>query len=244
MSELIESLKKCRLDGNILHLPPVSDGMLANYGEVRSALLKAGAKYKRGTFVFPNDAQPYIDRLCGGETVNIKKEFQFFATPSALCDELVRDACIEKGHSVLEPSAGQGAIVQAIQRAVHISVDYFELSPINLNVMDEIANANLRGHDFLSDENTGVQYDRIIANPPFSKNQDIDHIRKMYECLKPGGRIVTIASPHYQMASGKKEKAFKQWLDELSASVDEIPANTFKESGTSIRTVKIIIDRP
>src|SRR4051812_12951690 len=116
MSELAESLKKCKVVGDTLFLPSMSDGPLKNYNDVRTALLKAGAKYKRNTFVFPNDAQPYIDRLTGGESVNIQNEFQFFPTPDALADRLVKLARIGINDKVLEPSAGQGAIIKAIHR--------------------------------------------------------------------------------------------------------------------------------
>lgn len=67
MSELIESLKKCKVEGNTLFLPPFNEGMLPNYKEVRQALLNAGAKYNKNKFVFSSDAKPFIDRLCGGQ---------------------------------------------------------------------------------------------------------------------------------------------------------------------------------
>lgn len=88
-----------------------------------------------------------------------------------------------------------------------------------------------------------AQLDRKIANPPFSKNQDIDHIRKMYECLKVGGRIVTIASKHWQISTNKKEAAFSEWLDKLDAEIIDVEAGEFKESGTSIATCIIVIDK-
>ena len=52
------------------------------------------------------------------------------------------------------------------------------------------------GDDFLnpSEWATAFKYDRIIANPPFTKNQDIDHVMQMWNFLKPGGRIVSIMS--------------------------------------------------
>jgi hypothetical protein len=124
MTELQKSLSKCKIKGNILFLPPVNSGTLANYSEVRTALLKAGAKYKSNTFVFPNEAQPYLDKLMGGESINIQKEYQFFETPDMLADELVLRANIKESNKILEPSAGQGAIVKAINRKVpNISID-------------------------------------------------------------------------------------------------------------------------
>jgi 16S rRNA G1207 methylase RsmC len=176
--------------------------------------------------------------------VNIQKETQFFPTPEKLADRLVEYAEIEIGHSILEPSAGQGAIVKAIVKAhPNHNVDCFELSEINKNVLESLPYAFIIGRDFIKNDPVGP-YDRIIANPPFSKNQDIDHIRKMYECLKPGGRIVTIASNHWRYSNNKKETAFREWLEELSVIPEDVPAGEFSESGTKIATCILIIDKP
>lgn len=104
MNPLQESISKCKINGNVLSLPPITEGALTNYAEVKKALLNAGATYKQNTFIFPSDAQPHIDRLMGGEKVNIKKEFQFYGTPDELCDDLVFEAQIEPSHCILEPS--------------------------------------------------------------------------------------------------------------------------------------------
>lgn len=242
MSQLAESLLKCRIEGNTLYLPPISDGALPNYNDVRKALLNAGATYKKNSFIFPTDAQPFIDRLIGGESVNIKKEFQFFATPDALADRLVELAEMHETDSVLEPSAGMGSIVKAIQREFPgKEVDCCELMPINQNVLLEMNGANLVGEDFLQYTPMST-YDRIIANPPFSKNQDIDHIMRMFSMLRTGGRLVTIASKHWQNSSNKKEKAFRTFLEAANAEIYELESGAFKESGTSIAAVIIVIN--
>lgn len=261
MSQLAESLLKCKVSGNTLHLPPISEGALTNYADVRKALLNAGATYKKNTFIFPSDAQPFIDRLTGGESVNIKKEFQFFATPAKLADRLVELADIKEGMSILEPSAGQGAIIEAIYKAFPyymkgpndkpgVTVDYYELMEINRDILSKKLRSNERwssgtscmGDDFLIAK-PSFKYDRIIANPPFSKNQDIDHIKHMFAFCNDGGRIVTIASKHWQNSSNKKETQFRESLDDLGAQVIEVDAGEFKESGTSISTAIIIIDK-
>ena len=245
MTELAESLRKCKVEGNVLYLPSIKEGALKNYNEVKSSLLKAGAKYKSNSFVFPNDAQPYIDKLTGGEKINIKKEFQFFGTSASLADEVVKEADIKKTHKVLEPSAGQGAIVEAITRKVPtLIVDVCELMDINRNVLKQNSNIQFVGEDFLQIPSKYVgYYDRIIANPPFNKNQDIDHIRKMYECLKVKGRLVSIASKHWQTSTNKKETEFREWLKAVGAKISEVDAGRFKESGTNIATCIIVINK-
>lgn len=245
MNELQASIAKCSIAGNVVYLPSIEAGLLHNYADVRKAFLNAGAEYKRNTFIFPNDAQPYIDRLMGGESVNIKKEFQFFPTPLELAEEMaafILDG-FPRGGSILEPSAGQGALIEAMQddRRLIGTVTAIELMDVNCSVLTKKGIGHIQG-DFLTYNFTG-QFDRVIANPPFSKNQDIDHIYKMYQVLKKGGRIVTIASKHWQHSTGKKETAFKAWLNEIGAVVDDIEAGVFKESGTNIATCMIIIDK-
>jgi len=242
--ELIASLKKCTVSGNVVSLPPISSGPLLNYPDVKKALINAGGKYVKNTFVFPADAQPYIDRLTGGESVNIKKEFQFFGTPDALADKLVEMADIVSwGCLILEPSAGQGAIVKAIKRktGVNATIHCCELMKENQEFLKKIEVPIISNDFLLLDESHNNAYDYVVANPPFNRNQDIDHIRKMYEVLKPGGIMVSVASKHWKHSSNKKETAFREWLDEVGAEIEDVDAGAFKESGTGIATVIIKI---
>lgn len=246
MTQLAAALNKCKVEGNVLHLPPMSDGPLENYAEVRKALLNAGAKYKSNTFVFPTDAQLFINRLTGGESVNIKQEFQFFSTPAPLAERMVELAELHEYDglgfgSILEPSAGQGSIVKAIHEATgDTSVVCYELMDANREVLKKIPALNILGDDFLKADEAS-KYNRIIANPPFTKNQDIDHIRKMYAVLDEGGVLVTISSISWTFGSQKKQVQFREWLDEVGAYREELPADTFKESGTKVKTILLVI---
>jgi hypothetical protein len=66
----------------------------------------------------------------------------------------------------------------------------------------------------------------------------------MWDCLKPGGRIVTIASKHWLHSTGKKEKEFNRFLyNVVEADVNTIDAGAFAESGTKIETVMIEINK-
>jgi len=239
-------LQACTVEGNVVKLPP---GQLDRkiYMDVAAALNLIGGKWvgrKTMGFVFQQDPTELLAQIASGEKRNLKKEFQFFATPDSLANEMVMYAGIRDADIVLEPSAGQGAIIKAIHRA-HPGkmVSYCEIMDLNRTMLSDIPNTRFVGSDFLKE--TDQQYDRIIANPPFSKNQDIDHIRKMYDVCKPGGKIVTISSQHYKYTSGKKEKAFEKWLEaDLEATVNGIDAGTFSESGTKVATFLIIIDKP
>lgn len=240
-----EVLQKCTVKGHVVYLPA---GQLERslYQDVAKALQLIGGKWKGGKvmgFEFKQDPTALLKQIANGEKRNLKKEFQFFATPDDLAREMVRYAEIKDSDIVLEPSAGQGAIIKAIH-SYHSGkvVNYFELMDLNRTILSDIPNTRYNGSDFL--KCVDQQYDKIIANPPFSKNQDIEHIRKMYEVLKPGGRIVTISSQHWKWTTGKKEKAFEKWLNELEADVNSYDAGTFSESGTKVATFLIIIDKP
>jgi len=240
-----EILKQCKVEGNIIKLP---DNQLDRelYLEVKKALELIGGTWKGGKtqgFVYKVDPTEYLDKLCSGDQINLKKEFQFFATPVEIADRLVELAELEPEYSILEPSAGQGALVKAIHR-VHpnLQVDCFELMDLNRTFIENIDNVTLLGKDFLSETKEKL-YDRIVANPPFSKNQDIDHVTEMYKCLKDGGRLVSIMSNHWRFTSGKKEKAFKEFIEGEGAQVYEIEAGAFKESGTNISACIVVLDR-
>lgn len=242
-------LQACTIDGNIVRLPA---GQLERklYDEVAKALQLIGGKWKGNKvmgFVFPNDPTDLLAQIANGEKRNLKKEFQFFATPERLADELVRLAGIEEYDMVLEPSAGQGAIIKAIHRVTNTNVHYCELMDINRIFLAKLPNTTYLADNFLKLPTKAILrqfFHKIIANPPFSKNQDIDHVNAMFACLAPGGRIVAIVSTHWRYSSNKKETAFKQWLDEMNADIIPVEAGTFKESGTTIPTVILVIDKP
>ena len=186
--EVIDILKQCTIDGLTIRLP---DHQLERniYSEVAKKLELIGGKWKGGKtkgFLFKEDPTDYLQKLCNGASVNLKKEFQFFATPDNIADKLVELACIESRHLILEPSAGQGAIIKAIHRTLpDLNIDYYELMDLNRTFLEKLPNCTLIGEDFITEKQT-IVYDRIIANPPFSKNQDIDHVLKMYDRLADG----------------------------------------------------------
>ena len=212
-----EILKQCNVEGNIVKLPDVQLERKL-YTEVATALNLIGGKWKGGKiagFVFDSDPSELLEQISQGENRNLKKEFQFFPTPHELAVKLVKYAEIKNTDRVLEPSAGQGAIIKAILEVYpdHKGpIDYCELMETNLRICkrDYPVADNISFDFFNIDES--YRYDKIIANPPFSKNQDIDHVYKMWDCLEEGGTIVTITSKHWQLSSNKKETQFREFL--------------------------------
>lgn len=239
---VIENISKMPVNGNRLELP--KNEQFSNYPAVKKCLITAGAKYVKCGFVFPEDAQIVKSRLIGGEVINDKKKFQFFTTPPDLARKLVDMADLKPWHKVLEPSAGQGAICDLIRGINIYSLAIVELSPENRKILEKKGYCLERQHDFMRHDKVSLgEFDRIIANPPFTKNQDIDHIQHMYKFLVHGGKLVSMASPSWRTGSQKKQVAFREWLESVDAIVTDVDAGAFKSSGTQIATVIIEITK-
>lgn len=147
---------------------------------------------------------------------------------------------IHETDTVLEPSAGRGALIKAIHRSCpSVTVECYELMPENREFLHTLDNVILLDEDFTKD--SVGHYTKIIANPPFSGNQDIDHVRLMYERLEEGGILAAITDQHWKFASEKKCVDFREWLEEVHGEVFEIGAGEFKESGTTVSTMAVVI---
>ena len=171
-------LKHCTLEDNVLKLPRVQFNK-KSYAEAKKWIEEAGGSWQGGKvqgFTFPFNADRVFSILHEGKRCNLQQDFQFFATPAEVADWLVMLAGgVHEDEKVLEPSAGTGAIIDAIHRSCKdVVVDCFELMPENKEILAKKDNIRILGDDFTKCD--VAQYDKIIANPPFSKNQDIRHV--------------------------------------------------------------------
>ena len=160
---------------------------------------------------------------------------QLFPTPSALAARMVELASIAPGQTVLEPSAGTGALLQALAAAAPQS----RVTAIEIN-HDLVAHLQrqqyqARQGDFLQySANELGQFDRIVMNPPFGRAADIRHIRHAIGFLRPGGRLVALC------ANGPRQA--KQ-LQPLADSWEELPDGTFQDQGTHVRVALLTLSR-
>jgi len=166
----------------------------------------------------------------------------FFPTPIPLANRMVEMADIEPGMKVLEPSAGKGDIAKSIQDA-HPDADVTAVEVSGkLREIIKAKGLNLSNdRDFLEHEG---EYDRIVMNPPFSKNKDVEHVRHAYSLLKPGGKIVAIVSEHPFFANDKVSKEFREWFDEVGVSDEKMQdafkgKDAFRQTGVNTRLIEI-----
>ncbi len=161
-------------------------------------------------------------------TSDVKKRYQYYATSAPLSFEMCElsfDPMENKAVRICEPSAGQGGIIDPMlkwfeEEAVNLQlkeITAIELMPQNINVLKKkYANSHvpikILENDFLKYDQYINYFDYVIANPPFSNGQDIEHFKKMYEICKPGGVITSILSTGWMYNSGRKFKKFREWI--------------------------------
>jgi hypothetical protein len=168
------------------------------------------------------------------------KKFQFYPTPKEVAEYLVELADIKESDYIVEPSAWDGAIVKVIleKKPAHkwkIVVNELELN--RYNDLKQIYWINdLYNEDFLD---CTFPADKFIANPPFSKSQDVKHILHMYELLNEWWKIVSVASSSIQTREGKLYNELRA----LNPEFIELPEWSFKESWTMVNSVIVVINK-
>jgi len=240
--EIRSILERSTTDGDLLRLPP--DRLdPKTYKRVNEVIELGGGKWNRSkqAHVFTTTAEDARTALLGVEKIiDQKKKYQAFFTPSALASRLVEIAQVN-GATVLEPSAGEGALVGECHAQGAARVSCIELKPEHAAVLRTGGNEVIEG-DFLGVK-PEPQFDRVVMNPPFSKNQDVAHVRHALRWLKTPGRLVAI------MAGNTDRKPFTQLENELSAGagityrIEQVEAGEFKESGTNVATIILVVDK-
>lgn len=229
-------LENSTITGNLLILPP---GQLNRklYETVNAVLTHAGGKWNRGKkgHVFASDPRAKLaEYLETGTAVDERKQFQAFFTPPAVA-ALVLSYADVRGHRVLEPSAGEGALALACREEGAASVDCVELKPEHAARL-RAEGFNVVEGDFL--KQSPRTFDRVAMNPPFTRNQDIAHVEHALKFLGPGGVLVAVMSPN------TSRPRFQELIAGRRHEIEKVPAGAFKESGTSIATVVVRIEAP
>jgi len=232
--DVMSVLMRSSTSGCALQLPPEQlDRKL--YVETNKVIESIGGIWNRKAkaHLFDHDPEEDLEQIINtGEWTDEKKEYQFFPTPDEIAKRMVEMAEIKNGDILLEPSAGKGNIIN------HFPYDndfyVFELNEKNCQYLKEdLELEEVVCGDFLQ---YNVDVDKVIMNPPFSKQQDIDHILHAWSCLKDNGILVSIVSESPFYRENKKSIAFRNWLDENNAEIISLQEGTFKESGTMIRS--------
>jgi len=169
----------------------------------------------------------------------------FFPTPRPVIDRMLDLAGIKEGMSVLEPSAGAGAIVDVLwERFDALDIQCYEINQTLRDLLLAKGCDDCRG-DFLEASpgklSVGGVFDRVLMNPPFEQGQDIEHVMHAHRFLAPGGRLVAVMSAGVK--SNRSAWDFRLWLDAMGGTMEDLPEGSFKASGTGVAAVLVVIDK-
>mgnify|MGYP003669570331 FL=1 len=164
----------------------------------------------------------------------------YFPTPKKVIDLMVDHVNIKQTDRILEPSLGSGSIADAVAPLCH-EVKGFEVNYTLAEICDQ-KEYLIERRDFLTVKLGDItSYDKILMNPPFENLQDCEHVKHAYQFLKEGGTLAAIMSPSYTFNSTSKAESFRNWLSTVSYHDEELPAGSFKDSGTGVNTRLLVI---
>lgn len=192
--------------------------------------------------VFAADPSEAINKMIATGQSDHPRDYGYFPTPALFAKHLVEKADIHPGMTVLEPSAGQGAIAQHI--AMHVGfhgVTLVELLEQNIKVLRQVFPQAIQGDFLRMIPNLISQFDRIVMNPPFHRH--IAHVRHAWRFLKPGGKLVSVMAAGVLDRDNLMSQRFREFVAQ-HGSFERNPDGTFAESGTMVETVIVILNKP
>lgn len=241
--EVRDILTRGTWHGWLFKLPP---GQLDRplYEAVNKVLVALGGKWHRGHqgHMFGLDAKPaMIAALESGVAVDQARTMEQFFTPPEVVSRIFDRAGDVEGTDVLEPSAGAGAIaLEAMRRGATVTAVEIDTRLATALCSETEGRMNIVCDDFLAwSLRLPPQvrpYDFVLMNPPFSRGQDIDHVTRAFQFLKPGGVLVSVMSPHWRFADDKRSLGLRAMAHGHTFIWEPLPAGTFRESGTDVNT--------
>ena len=151
----------------------------------------------------------------------------FFPTPGEIVARMLQLATVQPHHRCLDPEGGAGDICLALRDLGVKHIDCFELNAGLVEALTLLGFPPL-GRDFLTATPRPI-YERILMNPPFSKDVHIQHVRHAYDWLAPGGELVAVL-PMEHPSRIKKRRQFSEWLDSIGAGRHPNPPKSFTSS--------------
>lgn len=247
--EVLDIISRSTITNDRLVLPP---GQLDRklYDKVNAAIAAAGGKWNKSAkaHLFDRDPREALGlAVATGKVENRQQVLQAFYTPPELADRVAAIAHPLPDDRVLEPSVGEGSLALALRRrepGLLIHGYDRDLTAV-LRAKDALGVlAHLAVADFLLVEPEPT-FDLVVMNPPFAKDQDIDHVMHAWKFVRPGGRLVAIMSAGWVRACRlKKRKMFLAFVESLGGDIEDLGGDAFKSVGASVYTVMLQLRKP
>lgn len=172
------------------------------------------------------------------ESKEVSKDLQFYRTPEKAVEKLVDSIYFNDGDVILEPSCGDGAILDGLRKGInkhrYEKID-FDLYGVEFDY-NRCMQAREKGYNVFNANfltfTSNTKFDKIIMNPPFYGKHYFKHIKQAYGLLKDGGEIHCIL-PITAIDHGL--------INEYNHSITHLPVGSFRESGTNINTIIVKI---
>lgn len=174
-------------------------------------------------------------------------ELQQFSTPPILAWLMAKAAAISAQDTLLEPSAGNGALALwgSLQNA---SLVLNEIDPARRNSLSYIfPAAPISGHDgeLITDLHRGPLPSVVLMNPPFARSQERGtdgdtaqrHLRSAIRAAASGARIVAI------MPEGFDASTLAKAQNDASLLLDVRLQQMFRRTGTGVAVRLVVVDK-
>ena len=167
----------------------------------------------------------------------------YFPTPEPLGYKMMEWANMGEGDTVLEPSAGHGAIARYAPKgnqmvAIEPSQSLFTKLQLKAGGLGrKFQNTIFENYDISN------KHDVVVMNPPFGTAgaTAIAHLGKAFKHLEEGGRVVAI------IPRGSTDKKFEKWIEGEKTAVMraevELPDIVFKQAGTNVVCRVVVVDK-
>lgn len=167
----------------------------------------------------------------------------YFPTPEPLGYKMMEWANMGEGDTVMEPSAGHGAIARYAPKgnqmvAIEPSQSLFAKLQLKAGGLGrKFVNTIFENYDISN------KHDVVVMNPPFGTAgaTAIAHLGKAFKHLEEGGRVVAI------IPRGSTDKKFDKWIEGEKTAVMraevELPDIVFEQAGTKVVCRVVVVDK-